>query len=478
MKLFFSLLKGRPAHWAKVLGLAFALAAVLSIPAVSQEADVPEDDTSRALALFNEGQDAHEKGEIPKAIALYKEALEALAEFPEAEYQLGTAFVSQRDLAGAEAAFRRALKYREDWSLALAALGHTLVRQRNFDEAAKVLVAAVAKDDTNFPALASLVELRLKQGSDTVVLRELLETVTSLTAKANPTASLWAARGALERTLGDHKQAATSLEKAAAADPTSEFVHYELAANALDANDPNAAESYIARFGELDPDSADHKFLRARLLTARNDLHGALTTLNSIKSPLPAAVELRGRLEVELATDPADIEAKLLADRSNVELLGRLCVLYRRRDPGKALEYCRQAHEASGEDAHAIGFAAALVQARQFEQAVTLLRKIAGHIPDNSTVRANLVTALFQLKRYQEAKAELRWLLDRDPDLVNAYYFLAIAHDNLGEYLDAMANYQEFKRRADPEKNADEIGRVDLRLPVLQRQIKSGKGRK
>src|SRR5690606_7075615 len=110
MKLFFSLLKGRPAHWAKVLGLAFALAAVLSIPAVSQEADVPEDDTSRALALFNEGQDAHEKGEIPKAIALYKEALEALAEFPEAEYQLGTAFVSQRDLAGAEAAFRRALK--------------------------------------------------------------------------------------------------------------------------------------------------------------------------------------------------------------------------------------------------------------------------------------------------------------------------------------------------------------------------------
>ncbi|HSI89412.1 MAG TPA: tetratricopeptide repeat protein, partial [Pyrinomonadaceae bacterium] len=307
---------------------------------------------------------------------------------------------------------------------------------------------------------------------------ELLQTVTGLTSKANPTASLWAARGALERTLGLYKDAAASLAKAAAADPRNEFALYELAANALDAKDPDTAESHIARFGELAPDSSDHKYLRARLLTARNDLHGALTTLNSIKSPTSAAVELRGRLEVELATDPADLEAKLAADPGNIELMGRLCVLYRRQNPAKALDNCKSAYNASGDISHAIGFGAALVQARQFQNAVTLLRQISTTAPDNSTVRANLVTALFQLKQYQEAKKELRWLLDRDPDLVNAYYFLAVAHDNLGEYLDAMANYQEFKRRADPQKNADEIGRVDLRLPTLQRQINTGKGRK
>jgi tetratricopeptide (TPR) repeat protein len=218
--------------------------------------------------------------------------------------------------------------------------------------------------------------------------------------------------------------------------------------------------------------------LRARLLTARNDLHGALTTLNTIPTSTAKVAELRGRLEVELATNPADLEAKLVEAPDNVELIGRLCILYRRQNPQKALDYCKRAYDANGEVAYAIGFGAALVQARQFETAVTLLRQISAAVPDNSTVRANLVTALFQLKRYQEAKKELRWLLDRDEGLVNAYYFLAVAHDNLGEYLDAMANYQEFLRRADPKKNADEIGRVDLRLPALQRQINSGKGRK
>ncbi len=478
MTLFYSLLFPRPVmiSGAYLAALAFMFAFVSF--AAAQENGPAEPDTAAAIAYFNEGQDAHEKGDLDGAIALYKQALAAFKEFPEAEYQLGSALLAKRDLDGAAGAFRRALEYREEWSLALAGLGHTLLRMGELNEAETVLSRAIKKDESNYPALASLVELRIKQGADAKVLRELLSTITDLTSKANPTASLWAARGSLERTLGDHNAAAASLLKAAAADPQSEFVYYELAANALDANDPDAAESHLARLNELAPDSADHKFLRARLLTARNDLHGALTTLNSIKAPPAAAVELRGRLEVELATNPADLEAKLSSDSGNVELLGRLCVLYRRRDPGKALDYCRQAYEKSGDSAHAIGFAAALVQARQFEHAVTLLRQIAARIPDNSTVRANLVTALFQLKRYEEAKPELRWLLDRDPGLVTAYYFLAVAHDHLGEYLDAMANYQEFMRRADKEENADEIGRVELRLPALQRQINSGKGRK
>ncbi|HSI88492.1 MAG TPA: tetratricopeptide repeat protein, partial [Pyrinomonadaceae bacterium] len=254
------------------MAVALAIVVILAFPAYSQEDAGAADDTSVAVSLFNEGQDAHERGDIPTAISFYKRALAAFPEFPEAEYQLGTALVSQRDLEGAAGAFRRALEYREDWSLALAALGHTLVRRGDLGEAEKVLTAAIAKDESNFPALASLVELRLKQGADTAVLRELLQTVTGLTSKANPTASLWAARGALERTLGLHKDAAASLAKAAAADPRNEFAFYELAANALDAKDPDTAESHIAKLGELAPDSSDHKYLRARLLTARNDL--------------------------------------------------------------------------------------------------------------------------------------------------------------------------------------------------------------
>src|SRR5690606_14444923 len=113
-------------------------------------------------------------------------------EFPEAEYQLGSALLAKRDLDGAAEAFRRALEYREDWSLALAGLGHTLLRKGDLTAAEKVLSDAIKKDETNYPALASLVELRIKQGADAAALRELLATVSALTSKANPTPSLWA----------------------------------------------------------------------------------------------------------------------------------------------------------------------------------------------------------------------------------------------------------------------------------------------
>jgi hypothetical protein len=41
-----------------------------------------------------------------------------------------------------------------------------------------------------------------------------------------------------------------------------------------------------------------------------------------------------------------------------------------------------------------------------------------------------------------------------------------------------MANYQEFLRRADPVKNNDDIDRVTLRLPSLQKQINSKQGKR
>jgi len=98
--------------------------------------------------------------------------------------------------------------------------------------------------------------------------------------------------------------------------------------------------------------------------------------------------------------------------------------------------------------------------------------------PDNSTVHANLATALFQLKRYPDAKIEFRWLTDNQPKQAAPYYFLAIVHDQLSEFPDAAANYQQFLRLADPESSKLEIEKVNLRLPVVQKFIKEGKGKK
>ena len=166
-------------------------------------------------------------------------------------------------------------------------------------------------------------------------------------------------------------------------------------------------------------------------------------------------------------------------DPKNVVVLSRLCTLYRVDSPEKALIACRHASEAEPENInHAIGFGAALVQAKMYEQAVGLFRKLLTLAPDNSTAHANLATALFQLKRYAEAKTEYQWLVAKQPDLAAAYYFLAITHDQLAEYLDAMANYQQFLRLAEPAKSQLEIDKVNLRLPALQKQIKEKGGKK
>jgi len=127
---------------------------------------------------------------------------------------------------------------------------------------------------------------------------------------------------------------------------------------------------------------------------------------------------------------------------------------------------------------HAIGFAAALIQAKQFDTAVNILRKTIEFAPDNWTAHANLATALFQLKRYSEAKPEYVWLAMKRPRLPAAHLFLAITFDQLGEYMDAMASYQNFLKIADPVENKPDIQQVNLRLPQLERQIKQGKGKK
>jgi predicted Zn-dependent protease len=300
-----------------------------------------------------------------------------------------------------------------------------------------------------------------------------------MTGKASPTASIWASRAALETALGDRKAAKTSIAKALELEPKNVSVLSQAADIALTDNDPTGAEGYIKRIEAITPSSETVKLLRARMQLAKGNAEEALETLAAIEKPGEEVTKLRTSIELNYSTDTSALEKQLAEDPKNAAALGRLCSLMRIKDPMRALDFCRRASEAEPDNInHAIGFGAALVQAKEYDKAAAMLRRLLQVAPDNSTVHANLATALFQLKRYAEAKAEYRWLVDRQPGLAVAYYFLAISHDQLEEYADAMANYQQFLRMADPALNKLEIEKVQLRLPVLQRQIKSGKGKR
>ena len=89
---------------------------------------------------------------------------------------------------------------------------------------------------------------------------------------------------------------------------------------------------------------------------------------------------------------------------------------------------------------------------------------------------ANLATALYESKNYAAAIPEYEWLLAAKPDVIVAYYFIASAHDYLGEYPEALSAYEAFMAHADPAKNQLEIEKVKLRLPMLHRQIELKEG--
>jgi superkiller protein 3 len=441
--------------------------------------DSPEETSQAAVQLFNEGQDAHEKGDLKTAIELYSKALNILPEFPEALLQIGNARLSLGEVDDAERSFRKALELRPEWTLALSRLGSVLVSKENFAEARPILRKSIELDDQNFPALSAYAELLIKTKAPPDELRVLLGRVALLTTKANPTADIWAARGSLENALEDRKAAKASFQRAKQLDPNNKSAVVGSFETALAEGDVESAKEMASLFKSLGGDSDMAKLMDARVAASNGQIGEATTILASIKTQSVAVRDFQKAISISQSTDVAELSKQLESEPKNVQVLSKLCVLQRVSDPAAALDLCRRASELEPQNIqHAVGYGAALVQAKRFDEAARLMQELLKFAPDNVTVHANLATALFELKRFAEAKPEFQWLADKQPDRPIPYYFLAITHDQLQEYLDAMANYQKFLKLSDPREQKLEIDKVNLRLPALAKLIKDKKGKR
>ena len=451
------------------------LFSVALLSALSANAVFAQDEQKDPVALFNQGQDAHEKGDLAKAIALYEEAIKIAPEFPEAEYQRGTALQALRKDAEAEKAFRRALELRENWNLPLLNLGEVLVKNNKFAEAESVLSKVISLDPNNSQAYLALTELRLKTKAAPDVLKTLLVKLQDISAKIS-NASIWTARGAVERNLGDENAAKASLNRALSLEPNNNFALSENAELALSENNFSEAQTIAEKLIKNSPNFPSYKILLARIHAANGKPDESLKILQTLDENNPDVLSLRNSITTATTKDVSVLEKQLADDPQNVALLGRLCNLTRKM-PAKALDYCRRASVAEPNNiGHAVGFGAALVQAKQYPEAINLFRKLLQIDPENFVIHSNLALALFESDNYAEAKPEYEWIIKSNPNLAIAYYFLAISHDNLREYDDANTNYRKFLQTADPKQNQLEIDKVNLRLPILERQIKQGSG--
>ncbi len=456
--------------------LLLVLLAFVSLPVAYGQV---EDKTQQAITLFNRGQDAHEKGDFTGALSLYEKALEAFPEFPEAELQRGNVLVSLKRRADAEKAFRKALDLREDWSLAMSNLGSVLVESGGYEEAEKLLTQSLAVDGANQAALAALADLRLRTNSSGEVLRELLGKLAAFSGSVRPTISVLAAKAAIELRLKDLVAAKTTARRVLDQEPKNASANMIMAEIALIERDAALGETYIVAAESSGSVTPETKRLRAVALNMKGRKAEALALLQTITEPTEAVTAMIAEIKDGDVADLTGLEAKVQRTPDDVNALTKLCHGFRVSNPPKAIEYCRRASTLEPKElSHAIGFGAALVQAKQYDQAVSLFQKLLTIAPENATMRANLATALFQSKRYVEAKPEFRWLTEKQPQSPAAYYFLGIVHDQLGEYLDAMANYQQFLRLADAEKDKLDVERVNLRMPALQKLVKNRKGKK
>lgn len=138
--------------------------------------DTAESIHRQALADFQAGLNAQNKGDATEALARYRAALRAVPEFLEAACNVAVLLAQQGAMREAETVLRGALAYRDDVPQARAILGQILLAQSRAAEALPELDAALAKLPDDFAALGNRAQtlLALGRGGDALAAYEKL----------------------------------------------------------------------------------------------------------------------------------------------------------------------------------------------------------------------------------------------------------------------------------------------------------------
>jgi tetratricopeptide (TPR) repeat protein len=467
---------------ATCFGLLFA-GSTIRLAAQTEEAF--GDAAADPIRLFERGQGAHARGELEKAIGFYEQALKVRPEFPEAQFQMGNALASLGRLVEAESAFKLAIAQKKNWSMPHSALGALLMRGKRDAEAEQSFRQALKIDAQDGVALRLLSELRLRAGDA----KDALNLAMRATAIPEAPSSAWIVLASAQRANGDTTAAKTTLDRVLGEEPENVAALLERADVYIDQKNFDPAITDLRAAAKAKPSEKTITSRLAYVLQQAGKSEEALEVAKSAGLELPQQnVDGKGGVtgtpeEIEAAnsSDPAvarkALEKLLEKNPRNAMLLGRLGSSFRTDDPARSLDFYRRASEIQPDaPEYAIGYAAALVQARRFADAAQILQRVVRRNPENYAAHANLATALYEGKRYSEAIPEYQWILSAKPDVTVAHYFIATSHDYLGEYPEALAAYEKFLATADANTNQLEIDKVKLRLPSLRRQIQLGEG--
>jgi tetratricopeptide (TPR) repeat protein len=470
----------------------------LGKPATKNTDAEVNDSLKQAAALFEAGQNAHQKGELEKAIEHYSEALKRDPSLWQAEFQRAAAYFSLNKLLEAKASVFRLLEQLKEFAdspelkqiywRVQTMLGEIALAESRVSEAEAAFLRALELNPQAARARAGLAEVLLSGGKNSEAIAEAKAAIEA----GDERAATYSLLGEAQALAGKYEEALLSLNESLKREPKNAIaLRYR-------------AEVYLAR-EDLKAAIAD--------LRASAEIQAALPTLLRLAGVLARAKQYdeaislyRRILQTESSNNEAQIalaavmiesgkgaeaiaqlESLIKSEPSRVDLRAQLAELYLPSQPEKALEqYLAAAKLEPSRPSYQIGVAAALVKLKRFQEAAAAARQALAQNPKEDVAyfaHTNLATALFELDDFQNAAREFVWILDyqlgrRDQKRAAiTLYFLGVCFDKLGDYEQALKAYNQFLAIASTD-NQLEIDKVKLRLPSLQRQVKEGKGKR
>lgn len=464
-----------------VLILAFTLATSFQASAQARRSSAPpvasHPEDQDAKSLFEQGQNAHERGNLNSAVKLYSGAIQKDPTRYQVYYQRAVALIALERSSEAESDLRKTIELEPDFPKAHRALGRLLLDRGITDEAEQEFERALDLD----PKLEGV---RLYYGSALIKTGQparAVEQLKSAIQQNEGNALAYALLGVAEERLGNKDSALNDYSQSIAMEPNEVIARegrarlYEGRSELKKAID----DATVAYQQHPSPDSAV-KLAELHFKAGNPDI--ALQIYRDQVAQRPNDLALHADL-IHLMADNGqgeaaqhEIEGLLKIAPRNVRLLLLAGDLFSKDQPDKAAGYYQTVLDIEpGNTPALVQLAAAQMRGKQYEQAIATAQKALANEPDSVPAHSTLATSLFELKQYPQAAPQFLWIVQKKPQLVIGYYFLAISLDRMGDCYDSLNSYKEFARRADPAVNKEEIENAQIRVSLLEKEAKHGR---
>ena len=443
---------------------------------VRAQESVGRDDEAlaKAISTFNAAQDLHEQGLLNEAIALYKKAIQLADQFPEAEFQLGNAFLQTEERTEAERSFRRAMETRPEWTLPIPPLARLLAERGEIGEALELIENGLELEEENPSLWSEKTRIYISTSKPRDQLTPLLSKLRELTRGARPAVAALNALASLELFLGDSESAYLTIRRAVDLDPENiealktQFdiqISGDQFLSALETSD---------RLARIKSDDLAVRLMRAKALVGLGRKKEAAQLLKTFEGRESEISKTAHELLIEIVDDREGLKELLASFPNDARVLLKVCTSRSVVEAEDVIATCSNLISKSSDyQIAALGARAAMfLRVGRATEALGDFERILTTNPESKSARSGKSLALFNLERWEDARLSFEDVIAGSDEFPIAYYYLGIINDKLARPEDALSNYEQFLKVADKSTMGMEIERTQLRLSSLRRQAR------